>query len=71
MSDYEMTLTAPPLSRRQQEVVDLYTNGFSAKWIAARLFISPRTVETHLQHVYGKLGLSCRDELAEYMGGYR
>lgn len=66
-----MTLTAPPLSPRQQEVVDLYLSGFSMKWIAARLFISPRTVETHLQHVYGKLGVTCRDELAEYMGGMR
>ncbi len=39
--------------------------GRTTKETAAALFLSPKTVEYHLRHVYQKLGIHSRDELAE------
>jgi DNA-binding CsgD family transcriptional regulator len=39
--------------------------------IGARLFVSPRTVQTHISHVLRKLGLSSRVELAAEMSRRR
>lgn len=53
-----------PLTRREREIAALAAEGASSKDIAARLFLSTRTVDNHLQSVYGKLGISGRHELA-------
>jgi DNA-binding NarL/FixJ family response regulator len=45
-------------------VVDLAAEGLTNRQIALRLSVSRRTVETHLSHVFGKLGLASRVELA-------
>ncbi|HEX4101965.1 MAG TPA: AAA family ATPase [Pseudonocardiaceae bacterium] len=52
------------LSRSQQDVALLAARGRSNREIADQLHCSIRTVETYLQHVYSKLGISSRDQLA-------
>ena len=53
------------LTPAELDVVRLVGEGLSNKDIAARLFVSPRTAESHLSHVYSKLGLSSRVQLAQ------
>ncbi len=56
--------TVVPLTRREREVALLAAEGVTAKVIAERLFLSARTVNNHIQHVYTKLGVTSRAELA-------
>jgi DNA-binding CsgD family transcriptional regulator/tetratricopeptide (TPR) repeat protein len=60
--------SAVPLSTRERDVALLAARGETAKEIAARLFLSTRTVNNHLQNVYTKLGISGRPELAAALG---
>ncbi len=53
------------LTPTELDVVGLVSEGLANSDIAARLFISPRTVQTHLTHVYTKLGLTSRVQLAQ------
>ncbi|OBH62903.1 LuxR C-terminal-related transcriptional regulator [Mycobacterium sp. E2479] len=53
------------LTPAELDVVRLVSEGLGNKDIATRLFISPRTVETHLTHIYTKLGLASRVQLAQ------
>ena len=53
------------LTPAELDVVELVRQGLPNKDIATRLFISPRTVATHLTHVYTKLGLTSRVQLAQ------
>ena len=52
------------LTPAELKVVDLAADGLTNPEIGARLFISPRTVSTHLEHAFRKLGVSSRVELA-------
>ena len=51
------------LTPTEQAVVKLVAEGLSNQQVAQRLFVSRRTVGTHLTHVFAKLGLSNRSEL--------
>jgi predicted ATPase/class 3 adenylate cyclase/DNA-binding CsgD family transcriptional regulator len=51
------------LTPTERDVVELVSEGLGNKEIATRLFVSPRTVQTHLTHVYAKLGLTSRVQL--------
>ena len=53
------------LTPAEQEVVRLVCDGLASKDIAARLFVSPRTVHAHLSHVYTKLGVNSRVQLVQ------
>ncbi len=53
------------LTPTESQVVRLVSEGLTNNDVAARLFISPRTVQTHLTHVYTKLGLTSRVHLAQ------
>jgi DNA-binding CsgD family transcriptional regulator len=52
------------LTNTEHDVVDLLLDGRTNRMIGAQLGISRRTVETHLSHVFGKLGMRTRVELA-------
>lgn len=52
------------LTSTECDVVAYVGEGLSNKEIAARMFVSPRTVQTHLTHIYRKLGVSSRVQLA-------
>lgn len=53
------------LTAAELDVVRLVGEGLPNKEIASRLFISPRTVESHLTHVYTKMGIASRVQLAQ------
>lgn len=62
----ELHRTAPLLSRREQQVVQLLAIGLPVGEIARDLAISQRTVQTHRQNAMGKLGLHNSRELVLY-----
>jgi predicted ATPase/DNA-binding CsgD family transcriptional regulator len=51
------------LTRREREIAELVASGLSNREIAARLFISKRTVDAHVEHIFGKLEISSRVQL--------
>jgi DNA-binding CsgD family transcriptional regulator len=53
------------LTPAELDVVRLVSEGLGNNDIATRLFVSPRTVQSHLTHVYAKLGLASRVQLAQ------
>ena len=58
---------ATTLTTRERQVIELVADGLANKAIAARLGISARTIEGHLNHVFAKLGVSSRTELVRFV----
>ena len=58
--------TAPSLTERETEILRHVAKGLTAKQIAARLSLSHRTVENHVQATLRKLQVANRVELARY-----
>jgi len=54
------------LTSREQEILVLLAEGYSAKEVGEKLFISPRTVENHRSSIMRKLGLHSNHELIRY-----
>jgi DNA-binding NarL/FixJ family response regulator len=59
------------LSPRELEIAGLVTVGKTNRQIAAELFLSEKTVETHLSHVFSKLGVSSRAAVAAELASAR
>jgi LuxR family maltose regulon positive regulatory protein len=54
-----------PLTNRELEILNLLVQRQQNKEIAAKLFISPKTVKKHLDNIYGKLNVSGRQQAVE------
>jgi two-component system, NarL family, response regulator NreC len=54
------------LTEREREILKLVAEGYTNNRIGERLFISPKTVDTHRTHVMDKLNLHSRAELVRY-----
>ena len=54
------------LTEREREILKLVAEGYTNSQIGERLFISPKTVDTHRTHVMDKLNLHSRAELVRY-----
>jgi DNA-binding NarL/FixJ family response regulator len=61
--------TSISITRRQLEIARLIADDLSNRQIAARLFVSERTVETHVTNILNKLGLNSRIQLSRWMAG--
>ncbi len=59
------------LTQREREVMRLIARGYSYKEVAARLYISTKTVESHVSAVLRKLQLSSRHELSRWASDRR
>lgn len=58
---------ASPLSDREAEVAQLLAGALTNRQIAERLFLSERTIESHVRSILAKLGFATRTEVATWM----
>ena len=63
--------TRDELTPQELVVARLVAQGLRNKEVAAQLFLSTNTIETHLRHVFQKLGVRSRTELAARFTDFR
>ena len=63
--------TRDDLTAQERQIGEMARDGLSNPEIGARLFLSPRTVEWHLRHVFAKLGIRSRRDLAKALPSSR
>ena len=56
-----------PLSMREREILEMVIAGKKRREIAEKIHLSENTVKTYTRTLYGKLGISCREELYELL----
>lgn len=56
------------LTATERRVATIATGGLTNRTVAQALFVSEKTVETHLGHAYRKLGIVTRSQLAGALG---
>ena len=56
-----------PLTRREKEIAGLVADGLGNREIAERLYLSKRTVDSHVEHIFTKLGFSARGQLTAWV----
>ena len=65
--DPEVSSPLGTLTRAERAVAELVSEGLTSRQIAEQLFVSPRTVDAHLSHIFRKLEISSRAKLAALM----
>lgn len=58
---------ALPITRRELEIAQLIAAGMSNREIARKLFLSERTVDNHVQHLFNKLNFHSRAQIAAWV----
>jgi len=63
----ETPMSGGTLTSREHEIAVLVASGLSNREIGTRLFISKRTVDAHVEHIFSKLGISSRVQLTVWL----
>lgn len=57
------------LTKREREILPYLAQGYSLPYIRNELYISQSTIDTHVRHIYKKMGIHSKEELITYMRG--
>jgi predicted ATPase/DNA-binding CsgD family transcriptional regulator len=56
-----------PLTKREREIAELVTQGLGNREIAEHLVLAKRTVDSHIEHIFNKLGFTSRAQIAAWV----